>query len=90
MQDSEGLIVKQQTSEPDFPAVNPQPGLKVVGSRRRGDADSGIEVREEELCLVRAQRMYKMRCECGRSWFELESPKFVHCPACHKLGIVSS
>src|SRR2546430_9126243 len=28
------------------------------------------------------QRVYKMRCECGRSWFELELPKFVTCPAC--------
>jgi hypothetical protein len=30
-----------------------------------------------------------MRCECGRSWFELELPKFVKCPACHKLGLVA-
>ena len=32
----------------------------------------GILVEEEELGSATAQRMYKMRCECGRSWFELE------------------
>jgi hypothetical protein len=56
--------------------------------RREEQIDAGIEVREEELRLVSAQRVYKMRCACGRSWFELELPKFVHCPACHKLGLV--
>lgn len=50
---------------------------------------SGIEVREESLGTVTAQHVYKLRCECGRSWFELELPKFVKCPACHKLGLVS-
>ena len=50
---------------------------------------SGIEVHEEKWGTVTAQRVYKMRCECGRSWFELELPKFVSCPACHKLGLVS-
>jgi len=34
--------------------------------------------------------LYKVRCECGRSWFELELPKVVKCPACHKLGLVST
>lgn len=50
---------------------------------------SGIEVREEKWCTITAQHVYKMRCECGRSWFELELPKFVKCPACHQLGLVS-
>jgi len=52
--------------------------------------ESGIVVREEELIAVKAQRLFKMRCECGRSWFELELPKFVKCPACKKLGLVSA
>ena len=50
---------------------------------------SGIEVHEEELCAVKAQTLYKMRCECGRSWFELELPRLVKCPACDKTGLVS-
>jgi len=50
---------------------------------------SGIEVHEEKWGTVTAQHVYKMRCECGRSWFELELPKFVKCPACHKLGLVT-
>jgi len=52
-------------------------------------SDSGIEVHEEEWGTVTVQRLYKVRCECGRSWFELDLPKFVRCPACHKLGLVS-
>lgn len=54
--------------------------------RREG---SGIEVHEEELGTVTAQRLFKMRCECGRSWFELELPRLIQCPACAKLNLVS-
>jgi hypothetical protein len=50
---------------------------------------SGIEVHEEKWGTVTAQHVYKMRCQCGRSWFELELPKFVRCPACDTLGLVS-
>jgi hypothetical protein len=50
---------------------------------------TGIEVHEEKWGAVTAQRVYKMRCECGRSWFELELLKFVRCPACQALGLVS-
>lgn len=50
---------------------------------------TGIEVHEEKWGMVTAQRVYKMRCECGRSWFELELLKFVRCPACQALGLVS-
>jgi hypothetical protein len=53
-------------------------------------SSGGIEVQEEELCAVKAQVLFKMRCECGRSWFELELPRLVKCPACDKLGLVSS
>jgi hypothetical protein len=48
----------------------------------------GIEVFEDELGTVSAQRVYKMRCECGRSWFELELPKLSKCPACLRLNLV--
>jgi len=54
-----------------------------------GEAVGGMEVHEEELGTVRAQHMYKLRCECGRSWFALELPKLVQCPACHKPSLVS-
>jgi hypothetical protein len=50
---------------------------------------SGIEVHEEKWGSVTAQHVYKMRCQCGRSWFELDLPKFVRCPACNTLGLVS-
>ena len=58
--------------------------------RRGGESDNGIDVREEELVFVQAQRMYQMRCECGRSWFELVAKQLVQCPACHKLGLVAA
>ena len=50
------------------------------------DQSDGIEVREQELRRVTAQRVYVIRCECGRRWFELERPALVECPGCHRLG----
>jgi hypothetical protein len=50
---------------------------------------SGIEVHEEKWGTVTVQHVYKVHCECGRSWFELELPRFVKCRACHQLGLVS-
>ncbi len=50
------------------------------------ESDGGIEVHEEECGTVTVQRMYKVRCDCGHSWFELVLPKFVTCPSCHKLS----
>jgi hypothetical protein len=70
--------------------------MKAVGqdnktfSLLRNAGTPGIEVREEELGTVTAQRMYKLRCECGRSWFDLDLPRLVQCPACAKLGLVST
>jgi hypothetical protein len=57
--------------------------------KRPPDGTPGIEVQEEELEAVVAQRVYKMRCGCGRSWFEIELKKFVTCPACRRLGLVT-
>lgn len=62
----------------------------VAQSQQIGAMENGIVVREEELRSIKAQRLYKMRCECGRSWFELDLPTLVECPACKKLGLVSA
>ena len=56
-------------------------------SRKRHQ--TGIEVQEEELGQIKAQRVYRMRCECGRPWFELELKRLVQCPACRRLNLVS-
>jgi hypothetical protein len=48
----------------------------------------GIQVKEEELSSATAQCMFRMRCECGRSWFELELKILVKCPACARLNRV--
>jgi len=59
-------------------------------SRTRPEAQgNGIEVREQELGSISAQRLFKMRCSCGRSWFELQLPHLATCPACEKMGLVT-
>jgi len=50
---------------------------------------TGMTVEEEVLRVVSAQLVYQLHCECGRSWFALELPTFVKCPACRKVGMVS-
>jgi len=64
-------------------------GSDVIPFVPRARRDAGIEVREEELGQISAQRLYKMRCGCGRSWFELQLPHLATCPACTKMGLVS-
>lgn len=60
-----------------------------AGPHRAGQKAEGIEVQEQELGQITAQCMYRMRCECGRPWFELELPRLVKCPKCHRLNLVS-
>ena len=76
-------LVEADSAAKDHAAQSP------LQTRRAGGID-GIEVHEDELGLVTAQRLYKMRCECGRSWFELELPKLAKCPACARLCLVTS
>lgn len=80
------LVVKERTTYP-VPQLGRRADLNVGSSEAA--TDTGIEVHEEEWGRVSAQLVYKMHCECGRSWFELELLRFVECPACHKLGLVS-
>jgi hypothetical protein len=54
---------------------------------RPPDCD-GILVQEDELSSVTAQQLYRLRCQCGRSWFELELKLLVTCPACSRLNRV--
>lgn len=74
-------------------ASQPRPRLVTEGTpatQPAGESATGIDVREEELGTVTAQQVYKMRCECGRSWFELDLPTtLIKCPACAKLCLVS-
>ena len=73
------------TSPGDFPS----PGRQVSVQNAAAQAtDGGIEVHEERLGRVIVQRLYRFRCECGRSWIAFVLPKFVKCPACHKFARV--
>ena len=78
---SKGLVVNQRTHRGKFPPLG-------RCAPPRAATASGIEVHEEKWGTVTVQHVYKMRCECGRSWFELELLRFVKCPACHKLDYV--
>jgi hypothetical protein len=73
-----------------YPVVFPPVSRRVVVQVAPPETatDGGIEVHEEKLGKVIVQRLYRMRCECGRSWIALVLPKFIKCPACHKLGQV--
>ena len=81
--------MKERTT---YPGNSPQFGREVDLSVAppRHASDGGIEVHEEQCGTITAQLMYKMRCECGRSWFELEPPSCVRCPGCNKFGVVSN
>ena len=68
----------------------PLPGTESQPDRFQVKQGGGIEVQEEELSTITAQKLYQMRCECGRSWFELELSRLAKCPACSKLGIVDN
>lgn len=83
--------MKERTA---YPANVSQLGRRIDPGFAQPEASSdsgisGIEVHEEEWGTVIAQHIYKLRCNCGRSWFELQLPKVVRCPACHKLSLVS-
>jgi hypothetical protein len=80
------MVPSQQPPQPKIAAEPPT----VPAQQPLGAMESGIVVREEELGACQAQRLYKMRCECGRSWFELELPTLIECPACKKLCLVSA
>jgi hypothetical protein len=71
------------------PASGPQGALASTSRRRCVHRGYGIEVHEDELGLASAQCLYRMRCQCGRAWFELELPKLVQCPACLRLNVVT-
>ena len=63
--------------------------LRARGVRRAAGDKNGIVVREEQLASIQVQLLYRMRCECGRAWFEVELPKLVACPSCEKRGLIA-
>ena len=67
----------------------PKPAWRSFGSAATvlsGAPGENIGASEPELCRITAQRLYLIRCECGRRWFDLELPALAECPACHRLG----
>jgi len=45
----------------------------------------GIEVRERQVGLAAGQWVLRVRCQCGRSWFEVEEVHWATCPRCSLL-----
>ncbi len=71
--------------------TNTRPGsvLKIRSHPHETPRDSdGILVQEDELSVASAQKMFRIRCDCGRSWFELELKLIVKCPGCSRLNRV--
>ena len=64
-------------------AINPERTIVL-----RGQIRPGVLVEENELSSATAQQMFRIRCECGRSWFELELKQIVKCPGCSRLSRV--
>ena len=62
--------------------------LKPRTEQRTAGDRPGIVVQEDLLASVEAQLLYRLRCECGRPWFEVDLPKLVACPSCGKKGVV--
>jgi hypothetical protein len=98
-----GLVMTQMTAQTaKVIKTGPRAALRMVATDTLPNSGSsapvpyaqrraldGIEVREEKLGAVTAQRVYNLRCNCGRSWFELDVPRLVQCPACAKMCIVT-
>lgn len=76
------LVVKQTNT--------PSGSVRTIRSHSRitPRESDGILVQEDELSSATAQQMYRLRCECGRSWFELELKLLVKCPGCSRLNRV--
>ena len=66
----------------------PKAGTIQSDSEMAPRESAGILVQEGNLGSAIAERFYRMRCECGRSWIELELKKLVKCPACSRLDRV--
>ena len=68
------LVMKERTSYlAKFPQLGRRADLNVTPPETA--TNSGIEVHEQEWGKVTAQRVYKMRCECGRSMVRARAPE---------------
>lgn len=54
----------------------------VPGIRRMPE---GIEVVERRMGVAVGQWVLRVRCQCGRSWFEVEAVHWATCPRCGLL-----
>ena len=45
----------------------------------------GIEVVEQRVGLAAGQWVLRVRCQCGRGWFEVEAVQWATCPRCGQL-----
>lgn len=50
----------------------------------------GMEVVEQRVGVAEAQWVLRVRCQCGRSWFEVEQVHWATCPRCSLLVRVNT
>jgi hypothetical protein len=61
---------------------DPDPTAQTPNVRRMPE---GIEVLERQVGLAAGQWVLRVRCQCGRSWFEVEEVHWATCPRCSLL-----
>jgi hypothetical protein len=48
----------------------------------------GVEVCEREIVRGEMQRVYAIRCACGRRWFDTEPERLQVCPKCGRAVLL--
>jgi len=52
--------------------------------------DEGVEVSEREIVRGEMQRVYSIRCPCGRRWFDTAPERLQVCPKCGKAVLLQT
>ena len=62
----------------------PDPGV-VARTPKVRRMPEGIEVVEQRVGFAVGQWVLRVRCQCGRCWFEVEAVHWATCPRCSQL-----
>ena len=52
--------------------------------------EGGVEVSEREIVRGEMQRVYSIRCPCGRRWFDTAPERLQVCPKCGKAVLLQT
>ena len=54
------------------------------------NGSDGVEVSEREVVRGEMQRVYSIRCPCGRRWFDTAPERLQVCPKCGKAVLLQT